>query len=69
MSTTSFLDKQIMDMSQGSTQHHRKDGGGEKEHQVGGASHGNGISKEYQEMLPSYDFQPIRPVVGAFSPS
>ncbi|KAM2682804.1 hypothetical protein EV1_044505 [Malus domestica] len=90
MNTTSFLDKQIMDLSQGSKQQQhqnddfidlmkmntntnnsrRKDGGGEEEHQVGGTGNGNGISKkEFQEMLPSYDFQPIRPVVGASSPS
>ncbi|KAM2507878.1 hypothetical protein PS1_030226 [Malus domestica] len=89
MNTTSFLDKQIMNLSQGSKQKQhqnddfidlmkmntntnnsrRKDGGGEEEHQVGGTGNGNGISKkEFQEMLPSYDFQSIRPVVGAFFP-
>ncbi|KAM2964356.1 hypothetical protein FF2_022151 [Malus domestica] len=90
MNTTSFLDKQIMNLSQGSKQkqhqnddfidrmkmntntnnNRRKDEGGEEEHQVGGTGNGNGISKkEFQEMLPSYDFQPIRPVIGASSPS
>ncbi|XP_050134573.1 uncharacterized protein LOC126610531 [Malus sylvestris] len=46
------------------------EGGGEEEYQVGGGGHGSGIyNKENQDMLPSYDFQPIRPVVGASSPS
>ncbi|XP_021813249.1 trithorax group protein osa isoform X1 [Prunus avium] len=79
MSTTSFMDKQIMDLSQGSPQQNNNDfidqmkmndnnhPKEEEEQQVG---HGNGLSnKLYHDMLPSYDFQPIRPIVGTSSQS
>ncbi|KAI4348187.1 hypothetical protein L6164_008941 [Bauhinia variegata] len=71
MNTTPFMDKQIMDLTQGSYQTQSKDfidlmnHPKEEEddydeahratHQIGG----NGIHKE--EIVPSYDFQPIRP--------
>lgn len=66
MNTTSFMDKQIMDLSQGSPQHNNDfldmmNHSQEEEQQVG---HVNGISKK-EEILPNYDFQPIRPIVGA----
>ncbi|XP_024181595.1 vacuolar protein sorting-associated protein 27 isoform X2 [Rosa chinensis] len=59
-----------MDLSQGSSQHNNDfldlmNNSQEEEHQVG---HGNGISKK-EEILPNYDFQPIRPITGASSQS
>lgn len=69
MNTTSFMDKQIMDLSQGSSQHNDfldlMNHSQEEEQPVG---HVNGISKK-EEILPNYDFQPIRPIVGATSRS
>ncbi|KAB2625952.1 squamosa promoter-binding-like protein 19 [Pyrus ussuriensis x Pyrus communis] len=45
-----------------STSNSHREGGGEEEYQVGGGGHGSGIyNKENQEMLPSYDFQLVRP--------
>ncbi|XP_050381410.1 vacuolar protein-sorting protein bro-1-like [Argentina anserina] len=63
MNTTSFMDKQIMDLSQGSSQHNNDildlmNNSQEEEHQV---SHANGLSKK-EEILPNYDFQPIHPI-------
>lgn len=71
MNTTSFMDKQIMDLSQGSSQHNNDfldmmNHSQEEEQQVG---HVNGISKKEEIILPNYDFQPIRPIVGATSRS
>lgn len=70
MNTTSFMDKQIMDLSQGSSQHNNvfldlMNHSQEEEQQVGQV---NGISKK-EEILPNYDFQPLRPIVGATSQS
>lgn len=70
MNTTSFMDKQIMDLSQGSSQHNNDfldlmNHSQEEEQQVGQV---NGISKK-EEILPNYDFQPLRPIVGATSQS
>ncbi|KAF5457279.1 hypothetical protein F2P56_021392 [Juglans regia] len=83
MNTTPFMDKQIMDLSQGSAATHGKDfidlmnhPEEEKEgadphthhtHQIGGAP-SNGIDQK-EEILPSYDFHPIRPLGAATSPS
>ncbi|KAF7819544.1 bromodomain-containing protein 4 [Senna tora] len=73
MNTTPFMDKQIMDLTQGSSQSkdfidlmgHPKE---EEEVDVEGEARrgghhsigGNGIKKE--DIVPSYDFQPIRPL-------
>lgn len=65
MNTTSFFDKQIMDLSQGSSQQNDFIGlmnhPREEEQQVG---YGNGLSKK-EEILSNYDFQPIRPIIGS----
>lgn len=81
MNTTPFMDKQIMDLSQGSAATHGKDfidlinhpeeekeGADSHTHhtqQIGGASN-NGIDQK-EEIVPSYDFQPIRPLGPATS--
>ncbi|KAJ7970798.1 pollen-specific leucine-rich repeat extensin-like protein 2 [Quillaja saponaria] len=71
MNTTPYMDKQIMDLTHGSSQsmdfidliNHPKeeddndeDGAHHGSHQIGG----NGIKKE--DIAPSYDFQPMRPL-------
>ncbi|KAL2335731.1 hypothetical protein Fmac_016944 [Flemingia macrophylla] len=74
MNTTPFMDKQIMDLTHGSSStaqkdfmdlikpephHHLQDD--EQEHdQEQTSSRANGIAKD--DILPSYDFQPIRPL-------
>ncbi|CAL8107467.1 unnamed protein product [Prunus armeniaca] len=64
MNTTSFLDKQIMDLSQGSSQQNDFIGlmnhPQEVEQQVG---YGNGLSKK-EDILSNY-FQSIRPIIGS----
>ncbi|KAL6193320.1 hypothetical protein ACLB2K_034404 [Fragaria x ananassa] len=70
MNTTSFMDKQIMDLSHGSSQNNNDfldlmNNSQEEEHQVG---RGNGLTKK-EEILPNYDFHPIRPITGVSSHS
>lgn len=69
MNTTSYMDKQVMDLSKGSSTHskdfidlmnHPQE---EEDGQSGHGGTGNGIDKK-EEIFPSYDFQPIRPVAG-----
>ncbi|KAI4350657.1 hypothetical protein L6164_005091 [Bauhinia variegata] len=79
MNTTPFMDKQIMDLSQGSSQTQSKDfidlaNHLKEEEKDNGEAHlathqidGNGIRKE--DIVPSYDFQPIRPLGASTLPS
>ena len=69
MNTTSYMDKQVMDLSKGSStqskdfidlMNHPEE---EEDGQSGHGGTGNGIDKK-EEIFPSYDFQPIRPVAG-----
>jgi hypothetical protein len=76
MNTTPYMDKQIMDLSQGSAATQSKDfidlmNHPEEEeeevdhhhghtHQIGGVNK-NGINQK-EEIVASYDFQPIRPL-------
>jgi len=83
MNTTPFMDKQIMDLTHGSSpaqqpskdfidlmkheppqqhhhHHHREEDDDEEEEEK---ARGNGISKD--DIVPSYDFQPIRPLAAS----
>lgn len=83
MNTTPFMDKQIMDLTHGSSStkdfldlmkneppqqqhhhhhqhHHEHDHDHEHDDEDEEKSRGNGISKD--DIVPSYDFQPIRPL-------
>ncbi|KAK9271959.1 hypothetical protein L1049_002326 [Liquidambar formosana] len=67
MNTSQFMDKQIMDLSGGS---HNNDFidlmNPQEDHQIGG---GGGGGNKKEEILPNYDFQPIRPVGASQSPN
>ncbi|TKY50464.1 vacuolar protein sorting-associated protein 27 isoform X1 [Spatholobus suberectus] len=78
MNTTPFMDKQIMDLTHGSStsqhgkdfidlmkppqqeHHHREEDEEEEEEEK---ARGNGINKD--DIVPSYDFQPIRPLAAS----
>lgn len=81
MNTTPFMDKQIMDLTHGSStaqqhskdfidlmkheppqqqNHHREEDDDEEEEEN---ARGNGINKD--DIIPSYDFQPIRPLASS----
>ncbi|KAI9075567.1 hypothetical protein K1719_042473 [Acacia pycnantha] len=72
MNTTPFMDKQIMDLTQGSSSgkdfidlmsHPKEEEGADAEGEAPRGSHhpigGNGIK---EDIIPSYDFHPIRPL-------
>ncbi|XP_015879307.3 protein transport protein sec31 [Ziziphus jujuba] len=73
MNTTSFMDKQVMDLSKGSSTTQSKDfidlmnhPQQEEEDQSGHGGNGNGIDKK-EDIFPSYDFHPIHPFIGVGS--
>ncbi|XP_061373567.1 uncharacterized protein LOC133315895 [Gastrolobium bilobum] len=87
MNTTPFMDKQIMDLTHGSSTQSNKDlidlmkhqqHQNQHENQVveeeerqqqeqEGQGRGNGVNKD--DIVPSYDFQPIRPLAASTQPS
>ena len=73
MNTTAYMDKQIMDLSLSPTQHQQQskdlmdlmnheelEQQQQHQQQIGNDDYNVNIKKE--EMVPSYDFQPIRPL-------
>ena len=70
MNTTAYMDKQIMDLSLSPTQHQQQSKDlmdlmnheelEQQQQQIGNDDYNVNIKKE--EMVPSYDFQPIRPL-------
>ncbi|CAI9111484.1 OLC1v1011712C1 [Oldenlandia corymbosa var. corymbosa] len=77
MNTSQFMDKQIMDLSNSHSNINTPNTNNsdfldlinppaaDRHHHIGG---GEGDSDKKEEILPSYDFQPIRLVVGSSSP-
>ena len=62
MNTSQFMDKQIMDLSAGSQSNDFINLMSPEDDHLTGVGGGGGVGSKKEEIVPSYDFQPIRPM-------